>query len=47
MLYGKNFKNSVNSNLMRSDQDLTCLQVLGKEKEVCINGTMQYKHKLL
>ena len=30
---------------MRSEQDLTCLQALGKKKELWINGTMQYKHK--
>ena len=46
MLYGKNLKNFVNPSLMRSQQDLTCLQASGKEKEVWINGTMQYKHKL-
>ena len=42
----ENLKNSVNANLMRSKQDLTCLQALDKEKEVLMNGTMQYKHKL-
>ena len=30
---------------MRSEQDLTCLQTLGKVKEVWMNGTTLYKHK--
>ena len=46
MLYGKNLKNFVNPSLMRLKLDLTCLQALGKEKEVWMSGTMQYKHEL-
>ena len=44
--YRRNLENSVNSSLMRSEQDLTCLQALDKVKEAWMNGPMLYKHRL-
>ena len=41
MLHEKNLKSFVHPSLMKSVLDLTCLQTLGKEKEVWMNGTMQ------
>ena len=40
------FEEFCKPSLMRSEQGLICLQALGKENEVWLNGTMQYKHKL-
>ena len=41
-----NLRNFVNPNLMRSELDLTCSQALDKVKDLLMNGTVQYKHKL-
>ena len=34
-------------NLMKSGLDLTCLQASGKETSQLMNGTMEYKPRLL
>ena len=47
MLYERNLRNYVNLSLMRSEQDLTCLQALDQVKEVWMNATMLYKHRCL
>ena len=41
VIWGGNLKNSVNTSLMKSEQDLTCLQALDKVIEVWMNSTMR------